>query len=308
MQSKRELGQGVSINNQGNLQFDQATIAETSKEINEFWAPERLQNVVSTQLTLPEGMFKPTALTPAQINYASYAPPITNVGTTQGKVYFTHATTGKVDSCSGVAMNSNSKRIVATAAHCVHTGPGGGGLHQGWTFIPNYDHGQQPYGNFSFAAAFIPSAWSAYGANNVVGLSADIAFVVTNVNANGVKLGDAVGGGQNIWAWGGSPAFDASIFGYPVTLNYGQTLQTCSGSTYPSESQFQGTTYTFHSIDGCNFGGGASGGAWLDWYNNETSVGFLRSISSFVSGNTLYGPVFSDDIVNLYNIVANSSF
>jgi|GEM_PF-285119 len=314
------MGPDVWMDEQGKLHIDQDKQAGLTKKWNDFWTPEQLRNANSADILMPPNDFQPTLLNPEKIakgesqdgisgvafslltKSQSSCNSVTNPGTTHGKVYFKHALTKQTDSCSGVAMQSNSKQLIATAAHCVHSGGPGGAFHEGWTFIPNYYYGAQPAGNFSFAAAVIPGDWLTYGQNSVVGLNSDVAFVVTKKNANGVNVMDAVGG-QNIWEWEGFPAFDAAIFGYPVNINNEQILQTFSSSTTPVIAN----GYIFNSVNACGFGGGSSGGAWLDWYNNNTGFGYLRSVTSFGDGNTLYGPVFSSQTIQLYNLAKNIS-
>lgn len=66
-------------------------------------------------------------------------------------------------------------------------------------------------------------------------------------------------------------------FGYPSNLNNGERMWACWERTtthYWWLSQFP-------KIAGCNFGGGSSGGPWLDDYSNSTGLGHVRSVTSF---------------------------
>ena len=55
------------------------------------------------------------------------APPVTNFSKTNGKVFFHNQTDGKDYVCSGSSINSDSKRLVVTAGHCVYGAPGNDG-------------------------------------------------------------------------------------------------------------------------------------------------------------------------------------
>lgn len=110
-------------------------------------------------------------------------------------------------------------------------------------------------------------------------------------------------GGHGL-TYGGSYDFDVSNFGYPGNLDGGEVMWACWGTT---GSRFY-SLYQFHSISGCNFGGGASGGPWLSQYSNSTGLGSIRTINSFgPKADTSYiaGPYLDSRIVGLYNSANN---
>lgn len=97
--------------------------------------------------------------------------------------------------------------------------------------------------------------------------------------------------------------FDVTVFGYPSNLNNGERMWACWGCTtihYWWLSQFP-------KIAGCNFGGGSSGGPWLDDYSNSTGLGHVRSVTSFGPENNTYnsGPYFDDAVMKMYNGTRN---
>jgi len=240
--------------------------------------------------------------------YTPYATPVTNKGMANGKIYFRSASNGQEYHCSGSAINSSSKQLIATAAHCIHGGPGGT-WHYNIRFTPNYHDGSQPNGQFQWSAyndyngyyAWMPQDWIDYGQlrtgwNAYRGYNSDFVFITTNNNANGQRVVDAVGG-HGLWTHNGGPIFDVSVFGYPGNINDGQTMQSCWGVT---NIMLQGP-YAFSAMYHCNFGAGASGGPWLDRYDNTTGIGQLRTVTSFLppddSNSYIAGPLFHSDII-----------
>ena len=99
---------------------------------------------------------------------------------------------------------------------------------------------------------------------------------------------NAVGG--HGFRWGGGFGFDVSVFGYPVNLNGDQIMWACWGT---SGTGWIGA-YEFNYIAGCNFGGGSSGGPWLDEYSN-TSTAYIQ------------GPYFDSRVNDLF-VAANNDW
>ena len=102
---------------------------------------------------------------------------------TNGKVFFRNQQDGRDYVCSGSAVNSASKRLVITAGHCVHGGPGET-WHANWVFVPGYDHGPGPEATFAAASFRAFDEWITHGASGR-GFSSDVAFVTTQDNENG---------------------------------------------------------------------------------------------------------------------------
>ncbi|MFC9786969.1 trypsin-like serine peptidase [Rhodococcus sp. NPDC127528] len=224
--------------------------------------------------------------------------PTTTYSPANGKIFYRKASDGKDYSCSGSAVNSPSRNLVATAAHCVHGGPGGT-WHENWRFVPMYQFGVHPYGSFQAKEFFALPGW---GQNGVswAGYDEDQAFVVTNNQSNGKSVVDRVG--AHGLRWSGSTSFPTNIFGYPLSQLLGLNLFSCWGTT--TSFMVANTTgyYDFPRIDGCNFGPGASGGPWLEDYDPSNGRGWIRSVTSFVPSDNSYigGPNFDSRTINLW--------
>jgi hypothetical protein len=290
--------------------------AEGVSSVTEYWTAERMEQAIpadppssdsppgdASARSLPsvvEGT-QPLSITAEPVPAADapdrpVAEAITNLSHTNGKVFFRNQSDGLDYVCSGSAVASASKRLVVTAGHCVHGGPGGT-WHANWVFAPGYDHGPGPHGTFQSATFRVLDDWTAFGAT-AGGFNSDVAFVTTNTNELGQTVVDAVGG--HGLSNGGEHVFDASLFGYPVNLESGQVMSACAGTTEPRSIGF---AYLFVSISGCNFGGGASGGPWLHQYNNATGLGYVRSVSSFGPSDStefISGPYFDQRVPDLY--------
>ena len=303
---------------QSNVKSTRAQLDSTGGDahIVEYWTPQRMANAipldspsvssaldakaVATALqAVPEVAEKTVAEAATAESVAGIAPLASAVNKTSrknGKVFFRNARNGKDYVCSGAAINSSSKRLVATAGHCVHGGKGGT-WHRNWVFVPSYKNGSQPYGYFTAKSFRTYSDWVTYGATSARGLNSDVAFVTTYMSKKGKRVVKAVGG--HGLSYGGSRVFNANIFGYPMNLSRGETQKACAGKT--SSRSVGG--YSFPSVSGCNFGGGSSGGPWLSSYNSTTGVGKLRSVTSFgpVNSNSyIAGPYFDKRIATLY--------
>lgn len=223
------------------------------------------------------------------------ATPVLDYSHTNGKVFFRDQMDGRDYVCSGSAVNSPAGRLVITAGHCVHGGPGGT-WHANWIFAPGYDRGPGPEGAFPATSFRTLDDWIDYGAS-ARGFNSDVALVTTADNDEGETVVEAVGG--HGLATGGSREFEASLFGYPTNRDSGERMWACHGRTGTQEVE----TFRFPSITGCGFGPGSSGGPWLYRYDDGTGLGLVRSVTSFgpaVGNAYVSGPYFDERVADLY--------
>jgi V8-like Glu-specific endopeptidase len=209
-----------------------------------------------------------------------------------GRVFYTGDQGGNF-SCSGSTVNSNGKRVVFTAGHCVHGGGAGRGWFSNWVFVPAY-HAGSPYGVWTSYQLWAKNGWTNNGDR-----AWDVAAVVMNPR-NGQRIVDAVGGQGIKWGIGYGQLIHQ--FGYPAGAPYnGSQLYYCSGNTW-NEGGFPTL--------GCSMTGGASGGPWLESYG-QTFWAYLYSVNSWMFWNNdptqVYkwqGPYFSyDSAGSLYDLV-----
>jgi hypothetical protein len=194
---------------------------------------------------------------------------------------------GKFDGfCSGAAVNSESRRLVLTAAHCLynllplHRFPT---LARRFAFVPGYADGKAPFGIFAGRKAFLPQPWLRRGNENF-----DVGAVLTEPNEAGLAVADAVGGGLPL-AVDKARDREYEVLGYPGHLQ--QRMQECDG-------RFSGNDRNTYPLAGppslsvgCFMGEGASGGPWLVEGGTEiggmTTYGYRRDFSQ------TFGPYFS---------------
>ncbi|MDI3329572.1 MAG: hypothetical protein QJR09_02405 [Micrococcus sp.] len=296
-----------------------AVADDEASSVADYWTAERMESAIpadepgrdhteqglgTLSSASPDQSGPPTVVAepvPAADAPAADAPvspqayPVEDYSPTNGKVFFRNLSDGRDYVCSGSAINSATKRLVVTAGHCVHGGPGGT-WHANWVFAPGYDHGPGPEATFPAASFRAFDEWITYGASGR-GFNSDVAFVTTEVNESGETVVDAVGG--HGLTTGGSPGFAATVFGYPVNLDAGERMWSCVGTT---DTQQIGS-YLFPSISGCGFGGGSSGGPWLDRYDDASGLGYVRSVTSFGPADSnayISGPHFDERVSDLY--------
>ncbi|MEU0270625.1 peptidase [Streptomyces sp. NPDC006307] len=205
---------------------------------------------------------------------------------TSGRVFFTFQ--GRTASCSGNAVTSQNASTVITAGHCVKYQ---GSWHTNWVFVPAYDNGQAPYGQWTATKTLTTPQWEASeDINHDIG-----AAVVAPLN--GQKL-TAVTGAQGIQFNGGynKPMY---AFGFPAASPYdGSKLIHCSGNSSKDFLFSQD-----HSL-ACNMTGGSSGGPWFTGFSESTGTGLQVSVNSFgytFLPNRMFGPYFGDVAKALYD-------
>jgi hypothetical protein len=205
---------------------------------------------------------------------------------TAGRVFFLF--NGAKASCSGDAVTSGNKSVVITAGHCVKYQ---GTWHTDWVFVPGYNNGNAPYGQWPAKTTMTTPQWEASE-----DLNYDVGAAVVKP-LGGRYLTDVVGG-QGI-AFNQARGQAMYSFGYPAQSPYdGTKLIYCAGSTF---------TDSLSSRDNglrCNMTAGSSGGPWLLDFDEATGAGVQNSVNSF--GYTflpgyMFGPYFGADAQNLYN-------
>ena len=146
-----------------------------------------------------------------------------------GKVFFTLAGTNYV--CSGNAVISENKSTVATAGHCLNEGPGA--FATNFIFVPSYENGAAPYGQWTAKALYAPTQWSSNG-----NMQYDTGFAVMNT-LNGKYLSDVVN--ESGVEFNAARGLTYKSYGYPAASPFnGPTLESCYGaaSNDPNNGQF----------------------------------------------------------------------
>ena len=205
---------------------------------------------------------------------------------THGRIFGRYE--GKQFSCSGTVINTPSNRAIMTAGHCLHEA---GVWSKHVVFVPAYQNGRRPFGNFYAKTLWVLRGWLNTNFNF------DVGIISVRANSNG-KPGNVVG--ARGWATGQGRNQFYEAFGYPAGANQGQELRYC-GSNYLGEDQ---STYRDPGPPtmriACNMAGGSSGGGWVideEFVNSVVSYGYSGQ------RNRLYGPYFGLAVKRLINQV-----
>ncbi|MCP2252241.1 hypothetical protein LY13_000980 [Prauserella aidingensis] len=205
---------------------------------------------------------------------------------TAGRVFFTMD--GQDASCSGNVVESGNGSVVVTAGHCVKYQ---GGWHTDWVFVPGYDNGAAPHGEWAAEQTMTTPQWEADEDMNH-----DVGMAVVE-EKNGRTVADTVGTQQI--AFNGERGREMYSFGYPAAEPYdGSTLTYCNGGTFTDPLLTDD-----HGMN-CDMTGGSSGGPWFSSFDPETGTGVQESVNSFgytFLPNVMFGPYFGDEAKALYD-------
>ncbi|MBV9026381.1 MAG: hypothetical protein JO362_21895 [Streptomycetaceae bacterium] len=199
------------------------------------------------------------------------------------------ALTGQVHhSCTASVVDSPHRNLVITAAHCVHTGAGGG-YRDGIGFAPGYRDGGYPVGMWQVRSALVAPGWQESSDP-----AADVAFLVMEPR-DGRNIEDVVGG--NPLQTGPDPGRTRMV-GYPD--NTDEPISCTGTATRYSDTQLR--------IHCPGFTAGTSGGPWLahtDPWGGGTVTGVIGGYQ--YGGNSpdiSYSSYFDDEVDALYKQAA----
>lgn len=265
----------------------------TPRQIERFWTPARMAAARPLELAVGRDGRAEVHLgalpRAATASYSTVEAPEVPPYAWNGRLYVRQD--GEEAFCSATAIDSPTRRLVLTAGHCVNSGPKDGGPGTWSTyleFVPGFNLGVAPYGTFALSGR--PRAlpgWTREGNPDF-----DLGAFLTEPNAEGAALADAVGGGATIATdRGRRQRFET--FGYPGGT---ERMRTCV-------SGFAGSDPITATLPGpstlgirCDWAPGASGGAWL--IEGGTEIDGLTSYITEEGGTKLsYGPYFSASTV-----------
>ena len=194
---------------------------------------------------------------------------------THGRIFGRYQ--GSQFSCSGTVINTPSNRAIMTAGHCLHEM---GVWSKHVVFVPAYQNGRRPFGNFHAKTLWVLRGWLNENFNF------DVGMISVRPNSHG-KPGNVVG--ARGWATGQWRKQFYGAYGYPAGANRGEELRYC-GSNYLGDDR---STYREAGPPtmriACNMAGGSSGGGWViddEFVNSVISYGYTGQ------RNRLYGPYF----------------
>jgi V8-like Glu-specific endopeptidase len=223
---------------------------------------------------------------------------------TVGKLYVTTPSGNKT--CSAVVI---ANRVVATAAHCMHSGKG---WYSNWMFVPAYRDGTMPFKQWTFKSGAIQSQWiDSGGAIPNAYDYACIAFNDQTINGTTAKLADVVGkiGVQTL----STIPNHAHILGYPGNLDKGEKMHQVTAQSAvavsPNNAEY-----------GSDMSTGAGGGPWIQNFGPASTgqTGGTNPARNMLIGITSYGfndtysfgngsVILDNDFLDLFNFVCNQA-
>ncbi|MEQ3552867.1 trypsin-like peptidase domain-containing protein [Pseudonocardia nematodicida] len=199
--------------------------------------------------------------------------------------------------CSATVIASDSRRLLATAAHCVWLE--GDWRVDGAFFIPGFAAGEEPYGRWSVDTAYVSPAWQdANSPISDVAANLDYAFV-SLLPRDGV-LPEQVLGAQGI-RFTDPAAGEAAALGYPAAGVYdGGSLRGCTGPAaiepFARTPELPGEIL---ALD-CDMTQGASGGPWLAGPDASSGRGQVIGVVSGGDDTALVSPRFGPEVEQVY--------
>ncbi|GII89987.1 trypsin-like serine peptidase [Sinosporangium siamense] len=248
---------------------------ESPAEVARYWQPERVRRArpaLPTDLPFRLNLRALTipatkVLTPGgdSYGYAPVARPYIRRGPERvtGLLVGHDPATGQDLTCGAAVVRSESKSLVATAAHCVFANRGGGRRRLTHVaFLPAYNSagdGTAPLGVWPAVRRWVPERWWSrpYSFRS---LPYDIALVTVRSSGRGADrlLEDVTGPGLKPRLrprWTGTAEVD--MYGYPADLHYsGADMHRCRAQASDSDTFGMGLLLTRN----CQIVGGGSGG------------------------------------------------
>lgn len=221
-----------------------------------------------------------TAAAEQPVLQATRVSPVSHIG----KVFFTLGGADYV--CSANAVTSANGNTVSTAGHCLNEGPGA--FASEFIFVPAYENGSAPYGQWPAVELVAPTQWTNGG-----DIDYDTGFAV--VASQGGRSLSATVGASGV-AFNQPTGLSSTLYGYPAASPFdGETLQRCAGTA--SRDRIGGTTS--QGVP-CDMTGGSSGGPW---FLGSGSSGVQNSVNSFgydAQPGVMYGPYWGSVIQSAY--------
>ncbi|MBP2371973.1 trypsin-like serine peptidase [Pseudonocardia parietis] len=207
--------------------------------------------------------------------------------------------------CSAAVVASRSRRLLATAAHCVWLD--GAWRVDGAMFIPGWASGEQPYGRWAVDTAYLPPAWQQ--ANSpITDVAADTDFAFVSLLPCDGRLPEQVLGAQGI-RFSTGEQLEVAALGYPALGSYdGQSLRGCVGDAAVEDfardpDQPAGQVL---ALD-CDMTEGASGGPWLTGPDAAAGRGQIVGVVSGGDDTALVSPVFGPAARQIYDAADSAS-
>ncbi|MEU6424478.1 hypothetical protein ABZ860_01175 [Microbispora sp. NPDC046973] len=305
-----------------------ARTVTAAQEVARFWLADGAANLknatpyavrttvggerLSTDI-VPDG--PPALVAPGQ----GPASPEGSMPTTSGKVFFIGSDL-QPHWCTGTAVQSPYRNIVATAGHCLLDIEAPAGALAKWVFVPGYSEGATPFGLYVGKQAETHYDFDDIRDNDrdyaFVNVYNGVVFSAPDVLTNVGRMGDNVGG-QGL-AINQPLAPTADVFGHPAGPNpdgsvpyTGETLERSTGSTFARKVTSLRMDRPV-GVDSPFTGAGSLGSSWLIDYADGSRTGYLNGITISVADtdgdgryDTGVSPYFDSELYEVYRNAAH---
>lgn len=277
---------------------------QSSHEVRSYWTAQRMRDAVPAEALLAgvqipaDAASLPRAGKAHSVAPASRASPIGDAQAapyrTHGKAFFTLGGVNYV--CSGTVVNSISRRLVATAGHCVAEADS---YATNWMFAPAYRDGDTPFGEWTARRLATTDRW--FESEDI---RYDVGMATMRRNGNGKRIEEVVGARGIAFNQPRDQRYHA--YGYPAESPFtGERLFMCN-SAYEGADGGMGTPAPMRIS--CDMTGGSSGGGWIvdeRRLNSVVSYGYecvipLPLPCDNPEEGKLFGPYFGTTIRKLY--------
>jgi len=190
---------------------------------------------------------------------------------------------GKLTShfCTASVVDSPSRDLILTAAHCVGGSSRSGGL--GIAFVPGYHDGKAPYGTWTATRFIADDAWDSDSDPDH-----DVGFLQVSDDSGSRKIEDVTGAVKI--SVGRPESGTTKVIGYPAETD--KPISCLNTITAHSSRQME--------FDCPGFTGGTSGGPFFA--SDGTVIGVIGGYQE--GGNdpdVSYSPTFTGDVQDLYS-------
>lgn len=258
-----------------------------------YWTHARLRKLISEPSAIPRYSGPDNGI-PA---LKSPAPHADTTSRSSGLLTF-RIDSNNAGSCTASFVNSSSRKLLVTAAHCLNKSN-----RQGWysdfMFFPDYPESQQ---GLPISTVRVFDDWANGSKDTSISpamLSNDVGFATIDTSVlpnNFAKPADTYG--SDNFGHSGLTSFSARIVGYPNNPGNNTTREFFSAQT----SSVPFVVDAIRADNGFSNPHGSSGGPWLQLYNSSSGTGWINGVTSCSSGDKLFSPRFTDRVYTMFNV------
>lgn len=208
------------------------SLQQDPEQVLRYWTPERMSNAANIQDPADLAPFEPP-LGGDEKGYLKMSSPyvIKMESRVTGILFYHNARMDADTHCSASILQSTTKSLIITAAHCtIFPNPGGEAFSQHMLFVPAYDGSpgrtvaeMAPYGMWPVSRAYV-SANVAQNPIIIIGSQFDLSVASVHPNEEGRRLEEVVGSALHPVVSESESFAKALTAGYP-SANYGGQSQ-----------------------------------------------------------------------------------